>query len=165
MAVSVQELEKLFRIMFKGNPGDHFHQLGIEVAESSLGQFRLCMDQKPELVGNPDTNVVHGGVITTLLDTCCGFAASTALDELSLCPTIDLRIDYMSTAEPNKRIYAEAEVYRTTRHVIFTRGKAYQDNPDQPIAHCVGNFARLDEDASAFIREHMKKALSEGDTK
>ncbi len=165
MAVSVEELEKLFRMMFKGNPGDHFHQLGIEVADSGVGRFKLCLDYKPELVGNPDTGVIHGGVITTVLDTCCGFAASTALDELSLCPTIDLRIDYMSEAEPHKRIYAEADVYRTTRHVIFTRGTAYQDNPDQPIAYCVGNFARLDEEASQFIREHMKKTLAGGDVK
>jgi hypothetical protein len=30
-----------------------------------------------------------------------------------------------------------------TTDVIFTRGFAYQDDPEQPIAHVVGTFMRM----------------------
>ncbi len=30
-----------------------------------------------------------------------------------------------------------------TADVIFTRGFAYQDDPQQPIAHAVGTFMRM----------------------
>jgi uncharacterized protein (TIGR00369 family) len=163
MTDRVEEFENLCRMMFKGNPGDHFHQLGVDVLAAGKGWFKLFMDCKPELIGNPETGVIHGGPITALLDTCCGFAASSALDKPSICPTIDLRIDYMRPAEPNQRVFAEAEAYRVTRNVVFTRGKAYQDDPDNPVAYCVGNFARLDKTASKMINEHVKQAVQQGD--
>ena len=79
------------------------------------------------------------------MDTACGFAAVSALGELAIAPTLDLRIDYMGPAEPGKAVIGEAEAYRVTRNVIFARGQAYhQDQKDKPIAHCTATFMRLD---------------------
>ncbi|MNE82172.1 hypothetical protein D3C80_1788730 [compost metagenome] len=49
----------------------------------------------------------------------------------------------MRPAEPDKDVYGFAECYRVTREVLFTRGFAYQDDPQKPIAHVVGTFMRL----------------------
>jgi len=58
--------------------------------------------------------------------------------------TLDLRIDYMRAAEPDKAVFGHAEVYRTTRNVLFARGVAYQDSIDKPVAHCTATFMCLD---------------------
>lgn len=130
--------------MAKANPGDHFHALGMRFTAVEEGGAKMQLPYSDAIVGNPETGVVHGGVITALLDSCCGFAAISCLDHLCFCPTLDLRIDYMGMAVPGRTIYAEARVYRSTRHVIFCRGKAYQDDPQKPLAYCVANFAQLD---------------------
>jgi acyl-coenzyme A thioesterase PaaI-like protein len=49
----------------------------------------------------------------------------------------------MHPAEPDKDVYGFAECYRVTPNIIFTRGYAYQDDPQQPIAHVVGTFMRM----------------------
>jgi len=94
------------------------------------------------LVGDPDTGVVHGGVLTALLDNTCGMAVRPPNSEpgsLSMA-TLDLRIDYMDSAAPYRDIYAEAVCYKRTRNIAFVRATAYQDTPDEPIATCVASF-------------------------
>ncbi|MOA59889.1 hypothetical protein D3C78_1846220 [compost metagenome] len=65
------------------------------------------------------------------------------LPEFEVCPTLDLRIDYMHAAEPHKDVFGFAQCYRVTTDVIFARGFAYQDDPGQPIAHVMGTFMRM----------------------
>ena len=101
------------------------------------------MPYSDAIVGNPVTGVIHGGAITTLMDTCCGISTVCYLPEFEICPTLDLRIDYMHPAEPGKAIFGFAECYRVTPAVIFTRGIAYQDDRSEPIAHVVGTFMRM----------------------
>ena len=57
---------------------------------------------------------------------------------------MDLRLDYMHPAEPGQPIYVSAKVYRSTSNVIFCRGSAWQDDPENPIAHCVATFMTVD---------------------
>lgn len=74
----------------------------------------LCLPYSTQIIGNPETGVIHGGAITTLMDTTCGISTVCVLPEFEVCPTIDLRIDYMRPAEPNKDVYGFAECYRVT---------------------------------------------------
>ncbi|WP_200821160.1 hypothetical protein [Oceanicoccus sp. KOV_DT_Chl] len=46
----------------------------------------------------------------------------------------------MSAATPNRSVFANAEAYRVTSNVVFTRGIAYQDDINKPIATCVAAF-------------------------
>jgi len=114
--------------------------LGGEVLELGKGRARTRLPYAPHLVGDPDTGVVHGGVITALLDQSCGIAVASALKELVPFATLDLRIDYMKPAEPHVDILVEAECLKVTHEVAFTRGIAYQGSPDQPIALSTGAF-------------------------
>jgi acyl-coenzyme A thioesterase PaaI-like protein len=54
--------------------------------------------------------------------------------------TLDLRIDYAKPADPKKPVFAEAECYRITRSVAFTRAFAHQGDPRDPIAAAAGTF-------------------------
>ena len=78
--------------------------------------------------------------MTTVLDTACGLVTFTVQDEPQAVATLDLRIDYLKPAVPEKAVYGWAEVYRTTRNITFVRGQAYQDSPDDLIANCVSTF-------------------------
>jgi uncharacterized protein (TIGR00369 family) len=60
----------------------------------------LVLPWSPAIVGNPQTGAVHGGALTTLMDTTCGMATLCVLPRFEVCPTLDLRIDYMHPAEP-----------------------------------------------------------------
>ena len=121
----------------------HCQLLQMRVAKADADGMTLIMPWSAAIVGNPQTGAVHGGALTTLMDTTCGMATLCVLPRFEVCPTLDLRIDYMHPAEAGKPIYGHAQCYRVTRDVIFTRGSAYQDDPDQPICQVVGTFMRL----------------------
>ena len=118
----------------------HNRALGMEILELQRGGavFRLPYDAK--LVGNPDSGVLHGGAITALLDGCSGAAVFAELPEIVPIATLDLRIDYLRPADPNRDVMARATCYKMTRNVAFTRAVAYHDDESDPIAHSVGTF-------------------------
>ena len=87
-----------------------------------------------DLVGEPDTGVIAGGVVTTLLDIACGWATALALDEPTSMATLDLRIDYMRPAQPGMDLLATAHCYKLTRNVAFLRAVAYDVDPSDPVA-------------------------------
>jgi uncharacterized protein (TIGR00369 family) len=122
----------------------HCKVLGITVQDVGTGTLTLVLPYSESIIGNPETRVIHGGALTTLMDTACGFAAISAIESAAIAPTLDLRIDYMRPAEPDKSVYGHAEVYRITRNVLFARGVAYQDSIDKPVAHCTATFMCLD---------------------
>lgn len=121
----------------------HCQVLGMSVQAADSRGLTLRLPYSEQIVGNPDNGVIHGGAITTLMDTTCGISTACALPELEVCPTLDLRIDYMHPAEPGLDVFGFAECYRVTPHVIFTRGVAYQRDINEPIAHVVGTFMRM----------------------
>ncbi|MEB0040555.1 MULTISPECIES: PaaI family thioesterase [unclassified Pseudomonas] len=121
----------------------HCQVLGLRVHSANADGMTLILPYSLSIVGNPETGVIHGGALTSLMDSTCGIAILCVLPEFEVCPTLDLRIDYMHSAEPNKDVYGFAQCYRVTSDVIFTRGFAYQDDPQQPIAHVVGTFMRM----------------------
>ncbi|MHC3827068.1 MULTISPECIES: PaaI family thioesterase [Pseudomonas] len=121
----------------------HCQVLGLTVHSASSEGLTVRLPYSAQIVGNPQTGVIHGGAITSLMDTACGMSTLCVLAEFEVCPTLDLRIDYMHAAEPNKDVYGFAQCYRVTTDVIFARGFAYQDDPQQPIAHVVGTFMRM----------------------
>jgi uncharacterized protein (TIGR00369 family) len=136
----------------------HGAALGFEITRIGRGEVELVFPYKSETVGNPITGVVHGGVIVSLLDTCCGSAAITMLNSSAVTPTMDLRLDYMHPAKPFEPIYVAAKVYKNTSNVIFCRGSAWQDDRDNPIAHCVANFMRV-ETSSVTVGAIIKRRV------
>ena len=46
--------------------------LGMNVIEASGEALTIELPYNEQHVGNPSTGVIHGGVLTTLMDTACG---------------------------------------------------------------------------------------------
>jgi len=118
----------------------HARAIGMSVVDARPGQIWLRVPYADFLVGNPETGVIHGGVITTLLDNGGGAAVMTALDELRAVATLDLRIDYMKPATPGRDIVGYCHCHKVTRHIAFVRGTAYHDTADDPIATAAMTF-------------------------
>lgn len=123
-------------------------ELGMQAVAAADNHLVLRLPYSQAIVGDPATGVIHGGAITTLMDTTSGSVIMCALPEFELCPTLDLRVDYMRPAEPDKPVYARATAYKITRNIIFTRCLAFQlmdEAPDDEIivAQCVATFMRI----------------------
>jgi|SRR5690606_14542748 len=125
----------------------HFHQvvphnraLGLEMVALEDGEARMRLPYSPDLIGNPETGVLHGGAITSLMDACCGAAVFMKLTMPVPIATLDLRIDYLRPAAAGREVLAHATCFRLTRNVAFVRGVAYHDDEADPIAAAAGAF-------------------------
>jgi uncharacterized protein (TIGR00369 family) len=114
--------------------------LGFETIATEPGLATLKAPYKPEMVGDPDTGVIAGGVVTALLDHTCGQAVFTTLDRPTPIATLDLRIDYMRAAEPGLEIFARAHCYKLTHSIAFVRAVAYDRDLDDPVATAQAAF-------------------------
>ena len=117
------------------------NEMGFEVTRIEKGHVWGVQPFREHLVGDPETQVIHGGVITTLLDNLCGAACGATLEEFRFVATLDLRIDYMRPAESGRDILAEAECYPVTKSVAFCRAWAYHESREKVIAAAQGAFA------------------------
>jgi uncharacterized protein (TIGR00369 family) len=114
-------------------------ELGIRMLDVRRGSCVARIDPSPRLAGNPETGVVHGGVITALLDTAAGAAALTVIGRRQMVATLDLRIDYLRMSDPTRPLLGRAECYRLSRSIAFVRGTAYCDE-EKPVAQCAATF-------------------------
>lgn len=120
----------------------HCRALGLQFCESSHGQVTLALPFKPEWIGNPQTRILHGGLVTTMADTAGAFAIYTLLTNLESIATLDLRIDYLRPGLADLPLYCQAECYRLTSQIAFTRSILYQQDREAPIAHAVATYMR-----------------------
>ena len=115
-------------------------EIGMRLHKAGNGVTLLSIAWDERLVGNPETGVLHGGVISALLDTACGSAVLSAPEMLRATATLDLRIDYMRPATKGRTVFAQAECYRVTRSIAFARAVAYHDDPQDPVASAAASF-------------------------
>jgi uncharacterized protein (TIGR00369 family) len=117
----------------------HAEAIGLELVHRDEHSCLIRLPYADHLVGDPDTGVIHGGVITALLDNAAGLSVRRP-DEQLVIATLDLRIDYMGPATPGEHLFAEAVCYKRTTNVAFVRASAYHENADAPVATCVATF-------------------------
>jgi uncharacterized protein (TIGR00369 family) len=68
--------------------------------------------------------IIHGGLVSTVLDTAMGGATWTVLDRAETFLTADLRVEFLRATRPGP-LHAEGRVLRRTRRVVFCEAELY----------------------------------------
>lgn len=126
--------------------------------EDGRGWVQIALPYAAHLIGYPDTGVIAGGAIYTVMDNACGMSVAISRTGAAAPPgfaptaTIDLRIDYIKPATPHRTVMAFAECIKLTRRIGFVRGLAFHApvdasdghaGKDHPIAVVSGTFMRM----------------------
>lgn len=96
--------------------------LGIEIVSIGAGDitFRCSPDGSTY---NP-LGTVHGGLVCTLLDSACGWAAHTLMPKGSSCPSIEIKVSYLRPVRSGETLTAHGWVIKSGARVIFTAAEA-----------------------------------------
>jgi len=108
--------------------------LGLKVESFDAAAPKLRFDMRPELVGNPARQILHGGVISATLDVAGGFAIMLSLAaDMTGIPTsfpnmgtIDLRVDYLRPGR-GKHFVATARIVRKGKRIAVTHMELHND--------------------------------------
>ena len=108
--------------------------LGLKVESFDAEAPKLRFDMRPELVGNPMRRILHGGVISAVLDVSGGFAIMLSLaaaEEITASSfpnmgTIDLRVDYLRPGR-GKHFTATARIVRKGSRIAVTHMELHND--------------------------------------
>ncbi len=115
--------------------------LGLRCLEIEDGSLRVELPFRPELVGNPEIPALHGGAISSTLDTTGGFAVWSQAGPRDRVSTIDLRVDFLrpGRAEP---LIAVARVVRLGNRVGVAELRAFHPGAeDRPVAAGMGVYS------------------------
>lgn len=115
--------------------------LGMRCIEVGNGRAVTELPFRPELVGNPEIPALHGGAMSSILDTTGGLAVWSKARPDDRVSTIDLRVDYLrpGRAEP---LVVVAEVVRLGNRVGVATLRAYhRAAEDRTIAAGMGVYS------------------------
>jgi uncharacterized protein (TIGR00369 family) len=113
--------------------------LGLNIESLKMEDVRVKFEMKDAFIGNYVQGILHGGVISAVLDTTGGLTASLGVlqkmagrtaeeigKSLTKIGTIDLRIDYLRPGKGNYFV-ATGSIMRAGRRVSVTRMELYND--------------------------------------
>ena len=123
----------------------HSTYLGIEVLETGENSVRCRMPWRAELVGNPETGVLHGGAVFAFLDQVGGLANACAIyPDYEITPTIDFRLDHLRPAESGHAVIGDGVCYRLSSQVAFVRVTAFAEGlEEEPVATGLATYMRM----------------------
>jgi len=118
----------------------HVGELGIELIRVDGEAAEARLPCRPEFLGDIEHQLIHTGVVTTLIDSICGVALLAHIGKPMRIATLDLRVDYLRPSRPGKDLVCRAECYRLTGQIAFLRASVWQDDAAAPVASSLGAF-------------------------
>jgi uncharacterized protein (TIGR00369 family) len=102
--------------------------LGYRGIEQGDGRSVIEWDATPDYCFQAESGpIVHGGMVSTLLDTAMGGACWSLLEEAESFLTADLRVEFMRSARPGT-LRAEGRVVQRNRRVAFCSADLYDSD-------------------------------------
>jgi uncharacterized protein (TIGR00369 family) len=137
------DAEKVARVMLQSPLSQ---ALGLGLVAIEPGRVTLAAPWREDLVGDPEREIIAGGVVTALIDHACATTISSV--KRGGGPTLDLRVDYMRAALPRTGVVCEAHCYKLTRTIAFVRALAWDADRNDPVATALATFALRESSAS-----------------
>ena len=106
-----------------GLPSDNMAGLlGMRLVDATFGAVHLTA--QPTAAHTNPSGLVHGGYISTLLDTALGTAAFSTLAASQKFTTLELKVSFLRACRPEAgEVAAHGSVIRHGRRVIFAEAK------------------------------------------
>lgn len=82
--------------------------------------------------------ILHGGIITAMLDNACGLLASSLHQRWT--PTLSLHVDFIRPANIHDQLLVTASFVSTGRHVLRLHGLLTNEKSGKTIAACSATF-------------------------
>jgi uncharacterized protein (TIGR00369 family) len=101
--------------------------LGIQLESAGDGHAVVLLPVRQDHVGDPRRPALHGGVLSSLIDTAGGAAAWSALPAGESVSTVDLMVDFLEPGRLAGPLRAEAELVRKGNRVCHVRVRVTQD--------------------------------------
>ena len=128
-----KDMQALMRQVMEQHIAFNRH-LGLKVESFDVDAPRLRFDMRPELVGNPSRQILHGGVISATLDVAGGFAIMLSIaaespvtqNSFPNMGTIDLRVDYLRPGR-GRYFIATARIVRKGSRIAVTHMELHND--------------------------------------
>jgi uncharacterized protein (TIGR00369 family) len=121
----MKQKAEVLRLMEESSPFNRL--LGIRGESVEAGRVVLLLPVRAEFTGDPRRPALHGGVLSSLIDTAGGAAAWSSLAEGESVSTIDLRVDYLEPGKLRGTLRAEAQLSRRGSRVCHVRVAVTQD--------------------------------------
>ncbi len=116
--------------------------MALQIQDVSTEGVLVRMPFNPDFCVDKDQTLLHGGILTALLDSVFGLANFIAIEGVSTMATLDLRVDYLRAAHSRSDVIVRAVCYRQTRHIAFNSGIIWFDgHEDEEIARGAASFA------------------------
>ncbi len=137
--------------------------IGAEMEEMRDGYVRLSLLLQPHHT-NPN-GVMHGGVVTTMMDSALGAAlGSLRGEEAKRNPhaTIEMNTSFLTSARPGDEIVVEGRVLRLGKSIAFGEAEARRRGDDELIAKGRFTFAITGGAGAISRKEEGSRKKEEG---
>lgn len=103
--------------------------LGAALARVERGMVEVSLRREEGLL--QQHGFVHAGVITSILDSACGYAALTVMDEDAAVLSVEFKVNLLAPAA-GAAFLARGSVLKAGRTIVVCRGDAFALDPDGP---------------------------------
>ena len=103
---------------------------------SGTAEFKFSV--KPNMRNS--MGIVHGGIISTLLDNAMGMVASSLIKK-GWTPTVNMQVSFLKPVVPQGVIHISVKVISTGRTFVNTAAELWEEGrPERPLASATGIF-------------------------
>ncbi len=116
--------------------------LGIEIAGLQPGQIELSMHYQPAFT--QQHGFLHAGIVATALDSACGYAAFSLMDEDAAILTVEFKLNLLAPADGERFVF-RAGVVKPGRTLTVVNGTAaaLKDGREKAVATMTGTMMAI----------------------
>ncbi len=112
----------------------------LESAENNRLTLSLSMNKTHAVCS--ESGQLHGGVVSSLVDTSCSLAVMLKLGRLIRVQTLDMRLDYLRSVTAEGVLWSRASCYRLTEQMALVRATAFtvDEGKENKVAKANASF-------------------------